>query len=453
MAERGVEGQAIPAAQAERLLARQLRQLPRWLRQTRYNGPPPLRTPRASIATAASFSNNPALAADGGRVVWEAYQARLAVAKRRGEIGVQAARPALPAAPLQVQLPPAMSPAGAPHSDYNPALSADGRYVAFESAQGNLNFAKRYGRMAIFVSDLETGVSAPAGGRDERVGGALVRSAYNPTISGDGRLVAFEAAGTGPGGLGVVVRDRATGRSQRIASPPGAGELSEPDLSPDGRAIAFTALGRFGGTAISRVWVRDLASGAVRPASPARAEAYEADLSRDGRRVAMTVRSGPATTRVVVRDLRTGRERVVAPGAGDGLPDGASASEPSVSHDGRRVAFVVRNVGDRDSRVFVRDLAAGTTRLVSRASGSAGAPADGASEHPAISGDGRRVAFASDAWNLSPAKCNSARGVFVRDLRRSTTTLVSRGDGDGRRAGPTRGSSTGADALVSMLCA
>ena len=122
----------------------------------------------------------------------------------------------------------------------------------------------------------------------------------------------------GASGLGVVVRDRVTGRSQRIVSPPGAGELSEPDLSPDGRAIAFTALGRFGGAAISRVWVRDLASGAVRPASSARAEAYEADLSRDGRRVAMTVRSGPATTRVVVRDLRTGDVTVVEPG--DELP-------------------------------------------------------------------------------------------------------------------------------------
>ena len=59
-AERGVARQATPPAQAERLLSRQLRQLPRWLQQTRYNGPPPLRSPRSSPATASNYSNNAA---------------------------------------------------------------------------------------------------------------------------------------------------------------------------------------------------------------------------------------------------------------------------------------------------------------------------------------------------------------------------------------------------------
>ena len=93
MVARGVRGQAIPASQAQRLLARQLRQVPRWLQQTRYNGPPPLKLPRGSIATASNYSNNAALAGDGRALAYEAYEAKLAVAKTRGEIGVVARSP------------------------------------------------------------------------------------------------------------------------------------------------------------------------------------------------------------------------------------------------------------------------------------------------------------------------------------------------------------------------
>src|SRR5688572_9316069 len=143
MAARGVDGQAIPASQASRLLARQLRQVPRWLQQTRYNGPPPLRTPRGSIATASNYSNNAALAADGRHVAYEAYEAKLAVAKARGEIGVVAG--GLDGDTTLIRRP---DPGGRelPSSAYNPSISGDGRFVAFESAEGNLNFAKRYGQ-------------------------------------------------------------------------------------------------------------------------------------------------------------------------------------------------------------------------------------------------------------------------------------------------------------------
>ena len=85
--------------------------------------------------------------------------------------------------------------------------------------------------------------------------------------------------------------------------------------------------------------------------------------------------------------------------------------------------------------------------------GPAGSPAHGDSTHPALSGDGRRVAFTSDAFDLSPAKCNNARGIFVRDLRRATTQVVSSGDGANRFLGPTKGSSTRADVLVPSPCA
>jgi Tol biopolymer transport system component len=212
--------------------------------------------------------------------------------------------------------------------------------------------------------------------------------------------------------------------------------------------LAFSAVGVDGHSA---VFVRDLRTRRTEQVSAPGQESYEPALSGDGRLVAFT--TGEGVTRVVVADRASGRIETLAPLPGrDGLAQGASAYEPSISADGRRVAFSVRTPGRR-TLVYLRDRAGASTTLVSRVSGEDGPAADGASTHPAISGDGRSVAFTSDAWNLSPGKCNSARGVFVRDLAHRTTRLVSAGDGSNRWLGPTKGSSSGDDALVTMLCA
>jgi hypothetical protein len=79
--------------------------------------------------------------------------------------------------------------------------------------------------------------------------------------------------------------------------------------------------------------------------------------------------------------------------------------------------------------VFVRDLEANTTTLVSRASdvaGVGGANANDWSADPAISADGSVVAFISQATNLHPDDGDPQPDAFVRDLQANTTTLVSR---------------------------
>lgn len=84
-------------------------------------------------------------------------------------------------------------PGGAdgPVSAYNAALAGSGRFVAFEAAAGNENFAKRYGQMTVVMRDLTSGTSV-AVSHEALPPDAPTRTAYNPTISGDGRLVAFE---------------------------------------------------------------------------------------------------------------------------------------------------------------------------------------------------------------------------------------------------------------------
>ena len=117
----------------------------------------------------------------------------------------------------------------------------------------------------------------------------------------------------------------------------------------------------------------------------------------------------------------------------------------SVSTDGRYIAFasdaanLVRNDTNNYRDVFVRDLALGTNILVSVAANGGGA--NGISSEPSISGDGRYVAFASFATNLLTGDTNLSEDVFRRDLQSGTTTLVSRsvngGFGNGDSLSPT----------------
>lgn len=109
----------------------------------------------------------------------------------------------------------------------------------------------------------------------------------------------------------------------------------------------------------------------------------------------------------------------------------STASLGSVSADGRYVVFssdasnVVANDTNGVVDLFVRDRSAGTTVRVSV--DSAGGQANGASSSPSISGDGLRVAFASDATNLVPGDTNGVRDVFVHDLSNGSTLRASVG--------------------------
>ena len=421
--QKAIDRQAMPASQARRLLNRQLRQLPRWLNQSRYNGPPPVKTPRASAATASNYSNNAALSADGHAIAFESYDARLADAKRRGEINVLGGPLAASPALLSVARNPVLE---GPRSSYNPAISASGRWVAFESAKGNLNFAKRYGKMEVFVRDTATGVTRlisrplPAG----------PRSAFNPAISADGRHVAYESSEEATGTVDVYVDDR------RIRVP--GARLSEPRLSGDGRYLAVTAA--YPGEP-TRVLRRDLRTGRTLTVAAGSGDAFEPEISSTGRFVAFTTLAGDdRRSRVFVHDARTGTTAAVPDG-------GVMAGEPSLSGDGRTVAFTLRTAAG--TSVHAHDLDTGRTELISRAA----TPAAGSSSRPSISADGRRVAFTSDAWNLSERKCNAARGIFVRDRDRGTTTLISEGDGANRYLGPTKGSSQAGDMTVALVCA
>ena len=115
--------------------------------------------------------------------------------------------------------------------------------------------------------------------------------------------------------------------------------------------------------------------------------------------------------------------------ASDGTQGNDRSGEPSISRDGRYVAFssladnLVPDDTNKRKDVFVHDL---LTRQTTRISvSSTGDQADGGSSQPHISADGRYVTFASTAENLVTADSNNVEDIFVHDRETGETTRVS----------------------------
>jgi Tol biopolymer transport system component/plastocyanin len=421
-AHAGVKGHAITARQARILLRRQITQLPRWLGQARYNGPPKTHLGQL-VAPPHDYATNPTVSADGTHVVFEQYRQKLPVALRLGEIAVVSrdlrtgrdtlvSRPAAPRADEPLD----------PRSAYNATVSGDGRLVAYESSPGNVNFAKRYGRIGVQLTDTARPHDAdrPSAARPGPLAVGLQPTARRRRAPRGlpGRQGLADRAG---------LRLRPAHRLQTLAStglprPPRGTVTSiyEPRISADGSFVAFTAVtsratGGPGATS-SRVILRDLAAHtttAVSAGTPGFAS--DAALSGDGALVAFT--AGQPVAQLYLRDVAAGTTRALTE------PSAGAVVDPQLSDDGRTLAYTLVRGGR--SSVEVRRLDTGATQRVASAKGSV--------TDPSLSADGAIVAFTSDAPDVSAEKADGTRGVFVRDLRTGTTTLASP---PSTRAGP-----------------
>lgn len=304
------------------------------------------------------------------------------------------------------------------------------------------------------------GRAAPSVGVTERVSvssaGAQADSlSTGAAVSADGEIVAFWglAANLVAGDTNlfpdVFVRDRAAGETARVSVGPGGaqgdGQSDKPVLSADGRFVAFcshaTTLVASDGNAVQDIFLYDRVSGALTRASVAAgggeangASGYPA-LNEDGSVLAFQTAAsnlapgdGNGRIDIVLKDLASGAVEMVSQ-ATDGTLSNGFSDDPSVSADGRFVAYwslasnLVAGDGNLASDVFLRDRAMGTTERLSVSSG--GAEGDGPSETPAVSADGTVVAFASDATNLVAGDANGEPDIFVRDLAAGTTERVS----------------------------
>jgi Tol biopolymer transport system component len=335
---------------------------------------------------------------------------------------------------------------------YNPSISADGRYVAFESEAENLVPGDTNGRMDIFVHDRQSGettrvsVSSTGVEADDR--------SYYASISSDGRYVAFESdaanlvGGDTNGRMDIFVHDRQTGETTRSSVNSTGVEADErsynASISSDGRYVAFesdaTNLVTGDTNAARDVFVHDRQTGQTIRASVSstgvqgNGDSLAPSISSDGRYVTFEavasnlIQGANSTGQILVHDQETGETALVSRDSG-GVQGNGTSARPSISPDSRYIAFssLATNLiaGDANNveDIFIHDRQTGQTTLASVSS--TGAQGNGASQIASISSNGRYVAFQSLATNLVTGDTNVAPDVFVHDRLTGRTKMAS----------------------------
>jgi Tol biopolymer transport system component len=363
---------------------------------------------------------------------------------------------------------PSETPNGLNHL-YASCISTNGRYVAFSSDADNLYPAATNGFRNIFVRDMFNGnnilVSAGGNGISD-----------NPSISGDGRYVAFASYATNlvngdtNNSQDVILRDLANNTNILVSASTTGGfgndNSSSPTVSTDGKYVLFTSLagnlasGSVGGA--QNLYLRNMqlttnyaltasSSGGfgsmtpdgrfvvfVVPGSPDMLYVWDSEnakriytnmnssirslsISPNGHRVAYSAGFGPINLNVV--DITSNSTALVS------TVDSVSQTRPAFSADGRLLVYATLNAnvasdlnGKQD--VYLYDFQTHSNVLVSRSFNSSNSPS-GVSDSPAISLDGRFVAYRSSATNSASSDFNSASDLFVFDSSNSTTVLIS----------------------------
>jgi Tol biopolymer transport system component len=326
----------------------------------------------------------------------------------------------------------------------NLAMSGDGRYVSLESQASNLIPGDTNSDWDIFVHDRQTAetsrVSIDNGNREGNGG------SRNPSISADGRFVAFESrssnlvTGDTNDASDIFMRDRQTGETTRVSVASGGNQANNgsgwPSISADGRYVAFWSdasnLVPNDTNGKRDIFVHDCQTAETTrvsvdtTASQGNSDSYHPAISADGRYITFSSESSnlvlvDANNRpdVFIHDRQTRETTMVSVGsAGNQGNDDSWWS--SLSADGRFVAFhsqasnLVGGDGNNCRDVFVHDRHTGQTKRVSISN--TGAEGNGNSLYNAISADGQIVAFSSQSSNLVVGDTNGCQDVFVREL-------------------------------------
>ena len=266
------------------------------------------------------------------------------------------------------------------------SISADGRFVAFDSSSSNLVSGDTKNYQDVFVRDRLTGITGRVS--VDSSGNQANGNSYRPAISADGRFVAFSSsasdlvAGDSNGHIDGFVHDRSTGITELVSvdssGSQGNGDSHPATISPDGQVVGFmslaTNLDANDNNSFTDVYIHDRASG--------------------------------LTECVSINTLGSaGNEDSFLPiafSADDRFVTFSSAASDLITSD--------KN-GSYD--VFLRDRDAGVTERVSV--DSSGAEANAGSVGGSISSNGELVAFSSSASNLVANDTNHDGDSFVYD--------------------------------------
>ena len=330
-----------------------------------------------------------------------------------------------------------------------PAISADGLYVAFHSYANNLVSGDTGSFSDIFVRDMTAGTTARIS--IDSGGGQANEGSFNPAISSDGRYVAFYSfasdlvVGDTNGKADIFKRDTVAGTTERISvssdETQGSNTSHAPSISSDGRYVAFYSfasdlvVGDTNGKA--DVFVRDTLAGTTEriSVSSSNTEGNNSSdfpsISADGRYVAFLSKAtnlADADTNgvpdVFVRDTLAGTTERISVSTSNAEGNNASYSPLSISSDGAFVAFAsaASNLVSADTNaktdIFVHNTLANTTTRVSL--NTSLAQTDNDSYNPSIALDGSGgyyVVFNSDATNIASSDTNAVSDIFIHDQR------------------------------------
>jgi Tol biopolymer transport system component len=432
---------------------------------------------RHSGGQADGASSAVAVSADGSFAAFVSFAANLVNGDSNGRADVYLHQLAFAPVPIgSVERASVNSAAGQANSgSFRAAISADGRVIAFDSAADNLVANDTNRQVDVFVRDLDNAVTSRISLSSN--GAQANGGSYSPSVSADGRFVAFDSNAANlvsndtNAAADVFVHDRLSGQTERVSISSNGSQGNNgsyaPSISADGRFVAFHALAANlvpdDNNGTFDVFVHDRQTGSTRlvsrasDGSPGNSGSYSAALSADGQTVAFDSNASN-----LVKDDTNGAADVFVHQLNDGVTERVSLThlgtqanhaslEPSISADGNLIAFyshaanLVEDDTNRVADVFVRDRAARSTKRVSLATGAE--QGDGASQSPALARDGRYVVFTSDAANFSKSDTNRTSDVFLHDRESAVTTRISVGT-DAEESNGWSGTASVADGAV-----
>jgi len=310
-------------------------------------------------------------------------------------------------------------------------ISADGRYMVFDSEATNLDPAHSHG--GLFIRDHQTGTTEkvsidPSGA--EFTDNVLMQ----PTLSNDGRYVAFTYLVLGPSSnYSVYLRDRQTNTTTLISS----NHCYRPAFAANGGYLTFRCSAPHPSRNIHRyvlaTGVQDTVSTTSTGAAHNGSYMDWPSISADGRYVAfvsdatnLVAGDTNSVNDVFVKDMQTGAV-VRANVSSSGQQATRDAWHPAISADGRYVTFLTKSAdlwgkaGTAWDMAVIRDLQAGTTSLVSQKANGQVANNDVTQVSTAAGG---YVAFTTYATNLDTAWPGIANAVFLKHLASGTVKIV-----------------------------
>ncbi len=339
----------------------------------------------------------------------------------------------------------------------DPAMTSDGRYIAFTSAAGDLVPGDTNGIPDIFVRDLQSNTTTLVSIGAMSTGSTVpTGSSEVPEITPDGRYVAFFSSATNlvPGTTTpgeIYVRDLVAGTtlwasaSANAISQSVTGSTNEVScnfsISADGQFVAFEVCTNSpSGGIILRYNLQSSLTDVIYSNAPVPTESFECihdlDMTPDGRFVAYVATVGNnslTNTTIYLWDAQTGSNTLVSPDLITGLPANGVCDSPVVSTNRRYVAFLsagtdlVTNLLNGQYHVYLRDVQAATTSLLDVDANGGGFGVISVTV-PSMSSDGSIIAFENGEDNVVANDGNLDSDVFVRALAASSTELVSAHD-------------------------